>query len=221
VKKKLSAIFQVMILPLPWVIRRVLLNCIPDVKLSASSRIGFSIVLAKNIVLDEGAVITHLTFVNDVDRLHMKAHSKIGKSNWITGANSSARMFSDVERKCELVLGEHARITSKHHIDCTAGVYIGAFTTIAGLGTRILTHSIDIQSSRQTCNPVCIGEYCFVGTDAILLMGSSLPDCCVLGAGSVLNKEFSDPRRSNAASADWHLQFALPTPLHIAEYNGE
>ena len=178
-------------MPFPWALRRVLLNLWPGVSLSHSSKIGWSIVLARRIVLRHHAAITSLTFVNDIDSLMMEAYSKIGRSNWITGANSSSKMFSSSSRKCELVLGEHARVTSKHHIDCTAGVHIGAFTTIAGLGTQILTHSIDIVSSTQTCKSTSIGTYCFVGTSSILLMGSALPDYCVLGAGSVLNKEYT------------------------------
>ena len=191
-KRLLFVCFQLAIMPLPWMMRRYLLNLATGNRIDRTAKIGFSVVLAKRLVLGEGAVITHLTFVNAIDRLEMKKYSKIGRSNWITGANSEASMFSEQDRNCELVVGEHARITSKHHIDCTGGVYVGAYCTIAGIGTQILTHSIDIRLSRQVCRPVRIGNYCFIGTGAILLMGSTIPDYCVLGAGAVLIKAYDE-----------------------------
>jgi len=39
---------------------------------------------------------------------------------------------------------------------------------------------------------VRIGDYCFVGTNSVLLGGSALPDFCVLGAKSLLNKTFTE-----------------------------
>ena len=194
-KRSIFILFQLAIILLPWVVRRFLLNLFPRITINKKARIGFSLVLAKRLIMEGGATITHLTFINAIDRLERKESSKIGRSNWITGANSNARMFSDSNRTCELVIGKHARITSKHHIDCTGGVYVGAFCTIAGIRSQILTHSIDVRLSKQVCKPVSIGDYCFVGTGAIILMGSSLPHNCVLGAGSVLVKAYT---QSNA-----------------------
>ena len=191
-RRSFLILFQLAIMPLPWTLRRYLLNLLPGNRIDRGARIGFSIVLAKCLVLRKGALITHLTFVNAIDRLEMNEYSKIGRSNWITGANSEAGMFSESERQCELVVGEHARITSKHHIDCTAGVYVGSFCTIAGIGSQILTHSIDVRLSKQVCRPVSIGNYCFVGTGAIMLMGSSVPDYSVLAAGAVLVKAHTE-----------------------------
>ena len=38
--------------------------------------------------------------------------------------------------------------------------------------------------------PVHIGDYCFVGTACTVLGGAVLPDYCVLGANSLLNKAY-------------------------------
>lgn len=183
-------IIQVLLFPFPWRIRRIILNFLPGFDIDRKARIGFSIVLSSDTVLEEGALIKHFNFVNTIDLLHMKQFSKIGRSNWITGANSKSNMFADFDRKCALVLGEHTRITAHHHIDCTGGVYIGSFTTMAGIRSQILTHSIDIKKSKQVSSPVYIGDYCFVGTASIILMGAKLPSNCVLGAGAVLNKYY-------------------------------
>ena len=55
-----------------------------------------------------------------------------------------------------------------------------------------MTHSIDLAAGRQASAPVVIGEYGFVGTNCVLLGGSVLPERCVLGAKSLLNKAWTE-----------------------------
>jgi len=55
----------------------------------------------------------------------------------------------------------------------------------------MLTHSIDLAFNRQTSAPIRIGDYCFLGTNCVLLAGSGLPDFSVVGAKSLLNKTFT------------------------------
>ena len=64
------------------------------------------------------------------------------------------------------------------------------FTTIAGYGSQLMTHSIDLVENRQDAAPIAIDEYCFVGTDVVILGGSQLPARSVLGAKALLNKCF-------------------------------
>ena len=104
-KRILALLFQVSILLMPWALRRPLLNLLPGVYVEKGAKIGASLVLARNLRMCAGSEITHFTFVNTIDRLNMHAYSKIGRSNWITGANSDAAMFSDIKRECVLELG--------------------------------------------------------------------------------------------------------------------
>src|SRR5690606_3627506 len=157
-----------------------ILNLIPGFNIEKSARIGYSIILADSLVMEKESLITNLNFVNSIDKIHLDPFSKIGRLNWVTGANSNSSMFRDPNRKCELILGTHARITGQHHLDCTGGIYIGDFTTIAGTRSQILTHSIDMKLSKQVANPVHIGKYCFVGTASIILKGAQLPDYSIL-----------------------------------------
>jgi acetyltransferase-like isoleucine patch superfamily enzyme len=105
---------------------------------------------------------------------------------------NSPHFGEEKDRKPQLILEEHAAVTHRHLIDCTNSVVIGRFTTMAGWQSQILTHSIDLARNRQASSPVRIGEYCFVGTNSVLLPGSVLPDFCVLGAKSLLNQAFTD-----------------------------
>ena len=117
--------------------------------------------------------------------------------NWITGfPTGPGRHFAhQTDRRPELIVEAHAGISSRHLIDCTARVRIGAFATVGGFRSQILTHSIDLEAGRQAAEPIEIGEYCFVGTNCVLLGGSSLPHHSVLGAQSLLNKKLDEPYR--------------------------
>jgi acetyltransferase-like isoleucine patch superfamily enzyme len=111
----------------------------------------------------------------------------IGSFNWF-GAGSE---FKPVERR-RLLLGRESAITSRHYFDCSGGIVIGELTTIAGLGTTILTHEINLKTNRQVASEVRIGDACFVGSSSTFLMGSALPSRSVLGAGSVLTRTNED-----------------------------
>jgi acetyltransferase-like isoleucine patch superfamily enzyme len=92
-----------------------------------------------------------------------------------------------------LTLGAHAAVTKSHHLDCTDRIDIGAFTTLAGYRSQLLTHSIDLAHNRQDAAPIVIGEYCFVGTAVVVLGGARLPARSVLGAKALLNHAHVEP----------------------------
>jgi acetyltransferase-like isoleucine patch superfamily enzyme len=143
-----------------------------------------------------GAVIGAFTVCKGLSLLRLEESGRIGALNWITAfpQGTGSRHFSaDAERQPQLIVERHAAITNRHLIDCTAEVVIGAFTTFAGFRSQILTHSIDLMESRQRAKPVHIGHHCFVGTACVLLGGSALPDCSVLGAQSLLSEKYETP----------------------------
>lgn len=187
-------IFQLFIMFLPWCVRRRLLTWRYKWEIDSTARIGRSIVLAKNLKMGEKSRIHSFVLCKAIDNLAMGVDSGIASFTLITGMSiKSTRMFGHAkERKCELVIGRSAGITSRHYIDCNGGVYVGDFSTVAGIRSQILTHSIDVYNNRQDAKPIIIGKYCFLGTGCILLPGSRLPDYCVLGAGSVLTKAHSE-----------------------------
>ena len=92
-------------------------------------------------------------------------------------------------------MGEHSAITHRHLLDCTNAIAIGAFTTVAGFQSQFISHTIDIKENRQTSHPISIGDYCFVGSNSVLLGGAALPNYCVLGAKSLLNKAYTQTHR--------------------------
>lgn len=178
----------------PWFLRRWLLIKLFDYQIHPTSRIGFAWVFPKKLIMDANSRIDNLTVCKNLDFIHLKQYASIGRGNWITGFPSepSEHFSHQKERQPQLIVGEHSAITNRHLIDCTASVTIGNFSTFAGFQSQILSHSIDLEHCRQSSAPITIGDYCFVGTNCVLLGDSSLPDYSVLGAKSFLNKKYTE-----------------------------
>jgi carbonic anhydrase/acetyltransferase-like protein (isoleucine patch superfamily) len=182
---------------LPWPARRALLVKLFKYDIHPTSRIGLAWILPDRLVMEANTSIGHLTICKNISLLHLHEHSVIGRGNWITGfpLGASRHFASESDRRPQLIVGAHAAITHRHLIDCTNSITIGKFTTFAGFQSQMLTHSIDIAANRQASAPITIGDYCFIGTNSVLLGGSAIPDYCVLGAKSLLNKSFTETHR--------------------------
>lgn len=182
---------------LPWGMRRSFLEKQFGFSIHPDSYIGLAWIFPRRLVMEQGSRIGHLTLCKNIDLLHLGAHAIVGQLNWITGFPSvESRHFAhQSDRRPELIVESHAGISSRHLIDCTARVRIGAFATIGGFRSQLLTHTIDLEAGRQTAEPIEIGEYCFTGTNSVILGGSILPHHSVLGAQSLLNKKWDEPYR--------------------------
>jgi acetyltransferase-like isoleucine patch superfamily enzyme len=183
--------------PFPWSVRRLVLQVLCGFKINKTALISrFALVMPSRLEMGPKSYIGPFTVCKGLELLQLDEYGRIGARNWITGfpRGTQSRHFDlDPGRKPNLIVERHAAITSSHIIDCTDEVRIGAFSTFAGFRSQILTHSIDLKESHQRCKPVLIGHHCFVGTNCVLLGGSSLPDCSVLGAHSLLASPQSAP----------------------------
>jgi hypothetical protein len=212
--KRLLSLFCVV---LPWPLRRAILRRFFGYQIADTSRIGLSWICPKKLILKDGARIGHLTMCKSIDLLQLGESASIGNLNWITGYPSDlpGHFEHQPERRPELILGRDSAITNRHLVDCTASVKIGSFATFAGFASQLLTHSINLQTNRQEAYPITIGDYCFVGTNCVLLGGSALPDYAVLGAKSLLNRAHTDryflyggvPAKPIKALPESHLYF--------------
>lgn len=190
-------LLQIILFIFPWKIRKILLCKFCKFKMGSGSKIGFSIICAREVMIGNNSHIGHLTYCKDIDRLVIGDNSGIGNNVKITGFSINSPLvklhghFSHIfDRKCELVIGNHVGITSNHYFDCNGGIYIGDYAQIAGLDSIFMTHSIDLSNCRQDAEPIRIGRYTFVGARVTLLKGSEIANCCVVGAGAVVGKKF-------------------------------
>ncbi len=194
---KLAILAVTLAAPFPWCLRRLILQAICRFEIHKSAFVSrFALLAMARLEMGPKSYIGPLTVCKGLALLRLGDHAHIGPLNWITSfpPGTTSRHFElDPDRKSRLIVEEHAAITSRHLIDCTDEVEIGAFSTFAGFRSQILTHSIDLNESRQRCKPVRIGHHCFVGTGCVLLGGCSLPDCSVLSAHSLLTEHYETP----------------------------
>lgn len=189
---------------LPWPIRRIALQSWFGYRIHPTARIGLAWIFPGKLIMGAYSKIDHFNVAIHLDRIEMGKDSFIGRSNWITGlsTSSSAPYFKHQnDRRAELILHDSANITKNHHFDCTNSIIIGRFATIAGYNSQFLTHSVDLYENRQDSAPINIGDYAFVGSNVVILSGSSLPSYSVLGAKSLLKKKYSD---------EWTLYSGVP-----------
>ncbi|MDM4018935.1 acyltransferase [Roseiconus lacunae] len=178
---------------LPWPLRRRILIATFGYQIHPSARVRLSWVYPRMLVMGAHSKIGPFVVAVNLDLVTLGHHSSIGRRNWITGfptGTSSPHFADQLDRRSELIVGDHSAITKNHHLDCTSSIVIGNFVTIAGYHSQLLTHSVDIAACRQASSPITIGDYSFVGTKTVILGGASLPAYSVLGASSLLNKAF-------------------------------
>lgn len=179
----------------PWSLKRRMLIRFFRYEIDVTARIGFSWIYPAKLIMKANTKIGSLNVAVHLDSIQMDSFSTISRSNWITGfaSGTDSKHFNhQKDRISSLTIGEHSAITKNHHIDCTNSIEIGKFSTIAGYQSQLLTHSIDIFMNRQHSMPIKIGDFCFVGTNVVILGGSELPSFSVLGAKCLLNKSFTE-----------------------------
>jgi acetyltransferase-like isoleucine patch superfamily enzyme len=216
-------LLQATIVMLPWPLKRLLLERLFGYQLNPSARIGLAWVYPRRLHMAAGSRIDSLTVAINLELLDLGESATIGRGNWITGfprGTASAHFAHQPERSPELCLGNQAAITKNHHIDCTNRITIGPFTTIAGYHSQLLSHSIDLQNNRQHSEPISIGAYCFVGSNCVILSGSVLPDHCVLGALSLLNKPLSESWTLYAGQPARRLKPIDPNAAYFSRSQG-
>jgi acetyltransferase-like isoleucine patch superfamily enzyme len=186
---------RLLVLLLPWRLKRFVLEKLFGYELHSTSRIGLAWIFPDRLVLGPHSRIGHLTVCKGLNLLALGEHASVGRLNWISAwpLNRPPHFAHLKSRKPQLIVGAHAAITHRHIIDCTDEVVIGEFATMAGYRSQILTHSVDLNECRQHAQPVRIGRYSFVGTACTILGGSTVPDYSVLAANALLNKAYDEP----------------------------
>ena len=112
----MKKLIMLLSLVLPWAIRRHILQGVFGYSLHPTSRIGFAWICPRQLVMGENASIGHLTVCKNIDLLQLGAHALIGQLNWITGfpTGSSRHFAHQTDRRPELILEDHAGISSKN-----------------------------------------------------------------------------------------------------------
>lgn len=190
---RFRVLIHVFLLLFPWPLRRIIMRTFFKAKIGDGTYVGFSLLHAERIEIGEGTRIGHFNLIKGLSLLKLDSYVSIGNFNWISGSPVRvSNHFISIDRVPALVMGRHAALTQFHRLDCSDSIHFGEFSILAGYGSQLLTHSINIAYSKQLVSSVSVGAYTFIGTRSVLLPGSVLPNYCVLAAGSVLVTSHDD-----------------------------
>jgi acetyltransferase-like isoleucine patch superfamily enzyme len=177
-----------------------LLMCIPCVlripcyrrlfgwRIGRRVRIGFSYIDCTELEIGDEVWIGHLNNFRSTRKLTIGKGCFISNLNQISGSGTH---YSDFP--CTVAIGENAHIMSRHFIDSSGTIRIARDVTLAGRDTHIWSHTRVISNGQPQLAPteVVIGPGSYIGARSTLV-GCRLPARAVVGAGSVVTKDFSD-----------------------------
>lgn len=196
-------------------------------------KIGIVILDCKRLTIDDHARISHATAFVRCGDVHIGKHAIVGPLNLFRGGDKIRLGDYSLVLRMNVVnaipdndcvndadssfyLGYGSVVTAEHRIDFTDRVRIGRHTTFGGRNSSIWTHN------RRRGLPVEIGDYCYVGSEIRMAPGSRIPDCSIVGMGSVITRPFYESysmiagvpaeRRRAITSEDQELLFVKTRP---------
>lgn len=97
----------------------------------------------------------------------------------------------------ELFFGEDAFVSSNTDFVCVKKISIGAFCKISWNCTFLdcdFHKIIDMESGKVTNEPrdIIISDKVWIGCNSTILKGTSLPEQCILAAGSIIGKSLNE-----------------------------
>lgn len=181
-------------------------------RISGQARLGFSLVLVHHLILQGATCIGHFNLLR-LRRLVMRRGAYLGRSNAIYGPISvSLAERAAIGNNNKIVrgprglvtsgpaclrLGELAKITANHRIDCTTSLSLGAFTTIAGTASEVWTHGyVHDQSGPgryRVDGSVRIGHNVYIGSACVITAGVIIADGVIVGAGTTVARSLLEP----------------------------
>ncbi|PWW21890.1 carbonic anhydrase/acetyltransferase-like protein (isoleucine patch superfamily) [Geodermatophilus normandii] len=156
--------------------------------LHPTASIGRSVVDVDHLVMGEGARIGHLVLVRGCEEVRLGAGAVIAMLVWVNSVRADKGYFTGQPRRPALVMGEKSLITVMHFIDACDLVELADYAAIAGFGSIVQTHAVDIERMRQATAPIRIGDHSLVASRVLLLPGAVVPDRAVVAAGAVVGR---------------------------------
>lgn len=190
--RKTRTLLAVVAIVLPNRLRRVIYRRLLGYDIHPSAQVGHSLIDVDHLLMSEGAAIGSLSVIRGCEDVVMREEAVIGPLVWVNSVRKDKGYFAGQDRQCELIMDRGSVITCLHLLDCCHRIEFGAYASLAGFGSQILTHSVNIARVRQSARPVRIGHHTMVGTRSVILPGVTIPECSIVSAGSVMTRSFDN-----------------------------
>lgn len=173
----------------------MLLRAVLGWEVPPTARVGLCLfVRVGRVALGSGACLASFSVYRDLELLAIGNDSGIGHWNYVTAARelrTPALKATPGTSAGSFVMDDHAVITSRHYIDCSGGVSVGAYTVMAGVRSTVISHEVDVARSEQTIAAVRIGGHSLIGSNVAIVPGARIPDGSLIAMGSVVSGELS------------------------------
>lgn len=134
----------------------------------------------ESVRLADGSRIGFGNVFRNFHSLELDEYARLGQWNWATAGAAFPKMNQ------VLRIGQHGAVTSRHYLDCSGGISIGEFSTIAGVRSTFITHGIDPATNRQTSAPISIGPFNLVGSNVKFVPGAQTAPRVQIAMGAVV-----------------------------------
>lgn len=188
-------------------VRVVLLNLIPNYKISLNSDVSlFSIIVSDKIVVNSNATIGLFVIIYDCKVVTINCNSKLyrfvkimGLNNFSIGVNSLIGVGTQVisrhiDRKINkvinggrFIIGSNVVITNKHLFDLSGNILIKESVVIGGANSLFYTHGFDCYGN-FSYGDIVLHKKIYIGAGCIFLPGIRIYSEIVIGAGALVSK---------------------------------
>lgn len=227
-KRKLRLLALALTALLPGFLKRPVYRLCFGYRIGRKVRIGVAVLDCAKLEIGDHASIAHGVVFLGCGDVKIGSHAGIGLLNLFRGGeriylgdyalvirlnviNAIPDNDCTNDPDSSFYLGYGSVVTAEHRIDFTDRVRIGKCTTFGGRNSTIWTHN------RREGIPVEIGDYCYVGSEIRMAPGARIPDCSVVGLGSVVTKPLTESfsmiagvpakRRRSLTEKDYDLIF--------------
>jgi acetyltransferase-like isoleucine patch superfamily enzyme len=214
---------------LPSWLKRPLYRAFFGYKIGKRVRIGLTIIDAKECVIADDVSIGHLNIFIGLKKLSIGSHARIGHLNIVRGGDEvRLGSYSEILRLNEInsipnpvtanpvdprfILGDGSVVTTSHKIDFTDRVELGKRVVLGGRNSSLWTHN------RQRTKQIIIGDYSYIGSEIRIAPGGAIPPRCIVGIGSVITKNLTEPETLIAGVPAKVLKQLDEEDLFLVEY---
>ncbi|MGV9793138.1 acyltransferase [Gordonia sp. NPDC003422] len=131
----------------------------------------------------EGAYLGTFNVFRGLRHIRLEDQARIESWNWV----SAHPNFREIDPEAgTLFLGRRSKIGSRCYLDASGTIAIRRYAAVGGNRCFLQTHQPDFEQAVQTAGRITVGHHTLVGSCAVILKNSMVPDMSLLAANSTM-----------------------------------